>query len=236
MSIKIENIEVFGWRGALRGARMPFMSHKKADSYWTYVEDEETLETAEYEFFMGENDHGLAMKLSKGGPVHGKFMRMVHVQMDVTANHVWWAEMDTYKVGTTRNSQSKMHLIHIKPFEWDDFSHEGCDEVDYAREALAETIATCERLRLDFNTTHDKKYWRALIELLPMGYNLTATIDLTYEVLANIYYWRRGHKMFEWHIFCDMIESLPYSELITCRVKGLHEDETADSTVNEKAV
>ena len=81
MSIKIENIEVFGWRGALRGARMPFMSHKKADSYWTYVEDEETLETAEYEFFMGENDHGLAMKLSKGGPVHGKFMRMALILM-----------------------------------------------------------------------------------------------------------------------------------------------------------
>lgn len=203
--IKIENVEVFGWKAALRGMRMPKKSFDRSDS--NFNDD----------FAMGENDHNLAMTLSKAGPVHGKFLRMIHVQMDVTCNQVWWAEFDTYKVGTVRNSSSKMHKIHVKPFEIDDFSHEGCDEVPYARERLELVISTCERLRQDFNKTNEKKYWRALVELLPEGFNMTATIDLNYETLANMYQYRKNHKMFEWVEFCKWIKTLPYSELITCR-------------------
>jgi hypothetical protein len=72
-----------------------------------------------------------------------------------------------------------------------------------------------ERLRNLFNATKEKRYWRAIIELLPMGYHLKATIELNYEVLSNIYSSRRTHKMDEWVKFCEWIETLPYSELIT---------------------
>lgn len=60
-----------------------------------------------------------------------------------------------------------------------------------------------------------KLYWWQMIQLLPSSYNQRRTVMLNYEVLANIYKSRRNHKLDEWHTFCDWIESLPYSELIT---------------------
>ena len=63
--------------------------------------------------------------------------------------------------------------------------------------------------------TEDKKYWWQMIQLLPSSYNQRRTVMLNYEVLANIYKSRRNHKLDEWHTFCDWIEGLPYSELIT---------------------
>lgn len=60
-----------------------------------------------------------------------------------------------------------------------------------------------------------KKYWWQMIQLLPSSYNQKRTVMLNYEVLTGIYPSRKDHKLDEWHIFCDWIENLPYSELIT---------------------
>ena len=54
-----------------------------------------------------------------------------------------------------------------------------------------------------------------MIQLLPSSYNQKRTVMLNYEVLANIYKSRKDHKLDEWHKFCNWIERLPYSELIT---------------------
>lgn len=166
-------------------------------------------------FCMGENDHKLMMKLAKGGAVHAKYRRMIPVMFTVTAPTFWWIEFDTYKVGTVRNSCSKMHKIHVEPFTMSNFSHEGCDQVPEVLEVLESVVTVLEYLRKMFNQTQEKRYWRALLELLPHGYNMTATISLNYEVLVNIYHGRRHHKVVEWHTFCDWIEQLPYSEIIT---------------------
>lgn len=66
-----------------------------------------------------------------------------------------------------------------------------------------------------FAKDHVKEYWWQMIQLLPTSYNQKRTVMLNYEVLANIYKSRRNHKLDEWHTFCDWIEGLPYSELIT---------------------
>ena len=167
-------------------------------------------------YVLGENDYTLMQKLSKAGTDHRKFMRMMPVYVRITAGHTWWAEFDTYKVGTVRNSCSKMHKIHIMGFELDSFDHEGIDEVgEVAVETLDKVRATLTWLAKKFNETKEKKYWRAIIELLPMGFHLTANVMLNYEVLANIYHSRKNHKLEEWQEFCEWIESLPYSELIT---------------------
>ena len=66
------------------------------------------------------------------------------------------------------------------------------------------------------NLVHGKKVcWDQMIQLLPSSYNQKRTICLDYEVLAKIYKERRHHKLEEWHTFCDWIETLPYSYLIT---------------------
>lgn len=167
-------------------------------------------------YVLGENDHSLMQRLAKAGTDHRKFMRMMPVYVRITAGHTWWAEFDTYKVGTVRNSCSKMHKIHIMGFELDSFDHEGIDEVGEVAVKTFDTVrATLTWLAKMFNETKEKKYWRAIIELLPMGFHLTANVMLNYEVLANMYHSRKNHKLDEWREFCKWIETLPYSELIT---------------------
>lgn len=80
---------------------------------------------------------------------------------------------------------------------------------------LNQTIACLNVCRKKYLETKDKKYWWQMIQLLPSSYNQRRTVMLNYEVLANIYKSRRNHKLDEWHTFCDWIEGLPYSALIT---------------------
>ena len=213
--IKIKNTDVYGFEAAIRGMRNPWNSWEKSDSYSTYIEDEQTLQKAPFEFFVGENDLALMKKLVSAGTDHSKFMRMINVTCDITAPMFWWSEYDTYKVGTVRNSCSKMHTIHIKPFDIDDFTHEGCDKIPAAIDTLMYVVGECEHLRRLYNDTEQKKYWRAIIELLPESFNMRATVQLNYAVLRNMYHARKNHKLDEWREFCKWIESLPYSELIT---------------------
>lgn len=211
--LTIENTLVFGWEAAVRGARNPMNSWDRSDSYYTHIEDAETLETAKFEFFMGENDLKLLRNLAKAGSDHGKFMRMINVTCDITAPLYWWKEFDTYKIGTTANSCSTMHKIHAKEFTMDDFSHEhlmsGC------KMSLRLTIDVLNDARREFVETKNKAYWWQMIQLLPSSYNQRRTVQLNYAVLKNMYHARKNHKLDEWHTVCDWIESLPYSELIT---------------------
>lgn len=221
--IKLEKTEVVGWEAAIRGMRNPMNSWDKSDSIhipFNMCDDEKELRLAKMCHYIApiikENDHDLMMKLRNAGADHRKFMRMIVVYVDITAMQPWWSEFDTYKISTVRNSCSKMHKIHVKEFTEDDFEHKGIDECgDFTKSVFKCVIEQCEVLRKKFNATQDKKYWRALIELLPEGYRMRATVMLNYEVLANIYKSRKNHKLDEWVEFCKWIESLPYSELIT---------------------
>ena len=211
--IKIENTEVYGFSAAIRGMRNPMNSWSRSDSnFKTIIRD-----NGKYvEDFIGDNDLKLMRQLAKSGPVHAKYRRMITVTCDITAPMFWWAEFDTYKVGTVRNSCSKMHKIHSKELLNEDFSCEGCKEIgSWATLCFVTVQNTCNKLREKYNKTKEKKYWRALIELLPESYNQRATVQLNYEVLAGIYRWRKDHKLDEWHTFCEWVESLPYSEIIT---------------------
>ena len=204
--IKIENVEVFGWEAAIRGMRNPMNSWDKSDTQ--YFDDGGVFRVPK----IRGNDLKLMKTLSKAGNDHGKFLRMINVSFDATSHHAWWAEFDTYKVSTVRNSCSKMHKIHVKEFVKDDFSTEGIDSlnIDYVTDTFERVVDTLEYLRNKFNETNDKRYWRAIIELLPMGYNIKATIQLNYQVLKSMYFARKGHKLDEWREFCKWCETLPY--------------------------
>lgn len=145
-------------------------------------------------------------------------MRMIAVYLDITAPLYWWKEFDTYKVGTVANSCSTMHKIAAKRFERDDFSHEHL--MDGGNYILNSTIDMLNEYRAQYLDSEDKKYWWQMIQLLPSSYNQKRTVMLNYEVLANIYKSRRNHKLDEWHSFCNWIEELPYSELITGELKN----------------
>ena len=200
--IKIENVDIYGWEAAIRGARNPMNSWDRMDSCYNNGE-----------FEIGENDYKLLKNLTIAGPEHRKWNRMVTVTMDVTAPLYWWKEYDTYKVGTVANSCSTMHKIQAKEFELDDFSHEHLLPV--VRERLEEDIEWLNHYRELYNEHKDKDFWWQMIQMLPTSYNQKRTVHLNYEVLGTIYHQRRHHKLDEWVEFCNTIKTLPYSEFIT---------------------
>ena len=241
--LKIENTEVVGFEAAIRGMRNPMNSWEKSDSGWdahippiilrSQVDWEQWAEqykavqySDEYTYDIGPNDRDLMVRLRNAGTDHRKFMRMITVYLDITAPLYWWKEFDTYKVGTVANSCSTMHKIHAKEFTFDDFSHEklinsACMEIQEQHirispiQALATTIECLNSYRDLYLQTKDKKYWWQMIQLLPSSYNQKRTVMLNYEVLANIYKSRKGHRLDEWKTMLDWIEELPYAELIT---------------------
>ena len=202
--IKIENIDVYGFEAAIRGARNPMNSWHLMDSCYNNGE-----------FEIGEKDHDLLRRLTIAGPEHRKWNRMVTVTMDITAPLYFFKEWDTYKVATVANSCSTMHKIQAKEFTLDDFSHEHLEE--YPKWLLSEVILELNKNRKDFNETKDKDYWWQMIQLLPSSYNQKRTVHLNYETLGAMYRQRKHHKLDEWREFCSMIEGLPYSEFITMK-------------------
>lgn len=224
--LKIENTEIIGWDAAVRGMRNPMNSWEKSDSGLTCSQNKNNICdihcTADNyckpldKYLIGPNDLDLMTRLRNSGTDHRKFMRMITVYVDILAPLYWWKEFDTYKVGTVANSCSTMHKIHAKEFTLEDFSCEHLENSWFAH--LKETIRLLNEARDAYhwcNTDAKKEWWWQMIQLLPSSYNQKRTVMLNYEVLANIYKSRRNHKLDEWHIFCDWIESLPYSEMIT---------------------
>lgn len=199
--IKIENIDVYGFEAAIRGARNPMNSWDRMDSCYNNGE-----------FEIGENDYKLLKNLTIAGPEHRKWNRMVTVTMDITAPLYFLKEWDTYKVGTVANSCSTMHKIQAKKFEMSDFS------VEHLRSlrVMHEVIDELNFYRDKFNKDKKKEDWWEMIQLLPTSYNQKRTVHLNYEVLGTMYHQRRHHKLSEWVDFCKIVkEELPYSEFIT---------------------
>ena len=225
--LKIENTEIVGWNAAIRGMRNPMNSWEKSDSHSCgtcgdcdiCIDYDNCPYGYDYlKIIVGPNDLDLMTRLRNAGTDHRKFMRMITVYADITAPLYWWKEFDTYKVGTVANSCSTMHKIHEKEFTMEDFSTEHL--YPEVRKAFENTIIKyLNEARKTYNFLSDtpskKDAWWQMIQILPSSYNQKRTVMLNYEVLANIYKSRRNHKLDEWHTFCDWIERLPYSELIT---------------------
>jgi hypothetical protein len=217
--IKVENIEIFNFDGAMRGLRNPMNSWDKSDSYT----DEIGI------FNIGSNDMKLAQRMLNGGPEESKFMRQIMISMDIDAPIFWWKEMDTYKVGTTANSCSTMHKLTSEEISAQNFSFIKPEEFEdqynqyFIKTAQEEIIQYCEILRKAYNKTKDKRIWRALIEILPEGWNQRRTWTANYQVLRNIYFQRRFHKLDEWREFCKIIEGLPYGKELICYEKAKKE-------------
>ena len=204
------------WEIIIEGMRNPMNSWDKMDSVFCggqKLEDCQDWESCDMVYCLGEADHKLMMSLAKGGAVHAKYRRMIPVYLTINAPLYWWKEFDTYKVGTVANSCSTMHKIQAKEFTMADFSCEHMNRT--SMRLLEETIAALNTERDNFLFSGNKYAWWQMIQLLPTSYEQKRTVMLNYEVLVNIYHSRKTHKLDEWHTFCDWIEGLPYSELIT---------------------
>ena len=221
--IDISKYEVAGFEHAIRGMRNPMNSWDKSDSYFGFYYEHPDDPEPEYRQEVGPSDLKLMKKLCKAGTDERKFMRMIVVYADITAPMYWWKEFDTYKVGTVRNSCSTMHKITSKRFSYEDFS---TDQLMVSgTENLMETVVNLNELRYAYVNYDDwnndgypkpskKDIWYNIIQLLPSSYNTKSTVMLNYEVLANMYFVRKNHKLDEWHKFCDWALTLPYFKQI----------------------
>ena len=160
--IKIENTEVFGFDAAIRGMRNPKNSWAKSDSFWEHIENPQTMNTAKFQFHLGEADFDLMKRLASACNDHGKFMRMINVTCDITAPTFWVAELDTYKVGTVRNSCSLQHKGASKPFTIRDFTvpeevYEILDPIKNKRDHKL-TYLACEAEDYKIYSVGDREY------------------------------------------------------------------------------
>lgn len=214
--IKVENIDIWGFKHAIRGMRNPMNSWDKSDSYF-----EDEIDVNAKAFSVGANDLDLMRRLYKAGTEHRKYLRQIFVSLDITAPLYWWKEFDTYKVGTVANSCSTMHKIAAKEFELDDFSHEhlryeyqddedSFDLATWAEVSLLDTIETLNRARDLYLKSKDKKHWWLMIQLLPSSYNQKRTVTLNYENVMTMIKQRTGHKLDEWNQFVEILKGLPY--------------------------
>lgn len=243
--LKVENTIVTGFEAAIRGMRNPLLSYDRSDSwfrhsdlYYHKITGEtrvagELISPDDYtpDYILGPNDKDLMKRLASAGSDHAKYRRFIGVSVDVTAPLYWWKEHDQYKVGTVTNSCSTMHKIQAKEFTLDDFSHEHLDDdetcckFEHADPYETDCFTSLDILKLKikalnywrdrYNETKDKHAWYQMIQLLDSSYNQRRTVMLNYEVLANIYPARKNHRLDDWHTFCDWIESLPDSWIIT---------------------
>lgn len=217
--IKIENLEVLNFEGALRGMRNPLESWSKSDSYY----DKETGK-----YVVGPKDLDLALKLTKSGSDHSKFLRQIFVSMDITAPMSWWWDFDTYKVATVRNSTSRMHKLGTRLLTEEDFSFDDEDGNiqitpfrKYVMEDLNRRIKEYQQLKADGKMEEATRMWRDIVFDSPQNYNFRSTWTGNYETMRNVYRARKNHKQREFRDFCKFIEEeFPYSELITTPREG----------------
>lgn len=222
--MKFENTTVTGIENAIIGLRLP-MSKSFEDA--KSKSDSVFIPGAISQIKIGDDDLRIINNLlradgcGRAGEPNSKFMRMIHVQVAITAPLYWWKEFDTYKVGTVANSTSTMHKLATTPITKDCFEMDDYAELDngFCTDMWNSLIEWLEGLRQKYNETKVKAYWKELIRLLPESWLQTRMIDCNFATMRNIYAWRRGHKLTEWHKFCDWICTLPLHELITAGVE-----------------
>lgn len=210
MMINFEHTRVYNFMGAIRNMRNSWQSWNKIDS----IENFELTTLVNPEgFLLGDADRTLAIKLIKAGQDHAKFVRQIMVSVDIIAGNEWWKEADTYKVGTVANSTSMMHTLGKRLLTEDDFSFDK-PLSDIARKQI-EIANEAVQAWWDSGKKQRSPEWRDMQKAIPVGFIYRRGFTCNYQVLQNMYFARKNHRLQEWHEFCDWVESLPYSEFIT---------------------
>lgn len=208
--VNFQTIEIAGFAPAIAGMRHPLKSYDKADSAY----DEEG------NLHIGQNDYNLAKHLCEAeSPEHAKFLRQIAVWVNITAPRFWWTEFDTYKIGTTANSQSTMHTLMRDGIKEEDiYFYFGED--DSANESMRNYINSINELIELYKTLEQgeikEQYFEKIKAMLPEGFIQTRMVSLNYQVLRTMYNQRKNHRLSGWNTdFVNWIHTLPISEWIT---------------------
>lgn len=181
----VSNVDVYGLERSIRESKYP-MSVNPAEC------------TEEL------TDRQIKLANAHKGSGHDNFLNGCIVQFDLTFSNKAWVELQRYHFIDFVSSQSTMHCISKMDIK--------CMCNDYVSDVV---IAEVERLKEIYLKTKDREDYLRLLYNIPSGFELTARMTTNYRQLKTVYKQRRNHRLPDWHIFCDFIEKLPYSELIT---------------------
>lgn len=255
--IKVENIVLPSpeqWEAVVRGVRNPMNSWDKSDSEMYYETGwecgeftgvtnevmEAGIATEGMIYGIGPKDLKLMTNLANAGDDHGKYLRQLFIWADITAPSFWWLQFDTYKVGVTSNSCSKMHRLTEKPFDVSDFyisedldiftkvqvklgsKYPEDQETFTLNDCFKSIIDLLNHLRYKFLDTNDKRYWFAILELLPESYMQKRTVCISFQALRHMVRGRWDHKLPIWRQVLEaLLEPIPYAkELIVGELKN----------------
>lgn len=131
---------------------------------------------------------------------HNKFLESITVWLDIEAPRAWWSEFDTYRVGTTKQSESTMHTL----------SKRAPNSEDFEEGTTSETILAFQKA-----WEQHKGDVTSLKMNLPEGFLQRRLVVTNYKVLQNIVYQRRNHRLKQWAQFCEQLQScLEYPEFL----------------------
>lgn len=131
---------------------------------------------------------------------HNKFLETIQLWIDVQGTRAWWSEMDTYRVGITKQSESTMHTLSRRPPVAEDF-----EEGTHPR--IIQTFTELwPEIKDDIN---------ALKKALPEGFLQRRIINLNYKQLQNIYYQRHDHRLLAWReMLSQVLSQIEHPEFI----------------------
>lgn len=214
--MKIEEIEVYGFRAAIRGMHNPKESWAKSDTTYAYFHPEDAkwpgMRVPENPHF-GPEDLNLMLGLDKGGGAHSKFLRMIDVWWDITIPSCVWAGLDTYKASTVRDSCSTMHKLASRDLEPCDFEH---GDVDALVLRVQNQMGHAYRNHFQWCDSSGTYEGVALLEHmkmhLPEGFLQKATYSFNYETALKMWFDRHDHPMPQWSGpggICETLLRLP---------------------------
>jgi len=199
--MKIENIEIYGFRASVKGLRNPMDSWIKSDSKFYNTNQIYSLDRNYNEegFTLGKEDQKLSQKLTKAGGEHCKHLRLIQTWMDLTLPRFIWQEFDTYG-HINKVSCSTMHKLTAYELDNSFFEY-----------PLEETeLFKLNNLINKYKHTKDINDFYKLKNKLPEGFLQKRTVNVNYQSWLNIYNQRKNHKLEQWEQICKMIFNLPY--------------------------
>lgn len=193
----VSNVKVYGLDDSIRRAKFPMS---------TNVDDLSTELTTGIQ----------KLAQSERGSGHDNWLKGVIVQFDLTFTNKVWVEAERYHWFDFVSSQSTMH--RITKFDLDKAYIRYVDPriIEVMKEKVAEYNKLCEicECSAEYYERKLEKYLEILYSN-PAGFILTAGMTTNYLQLKTIYAQRKDHRLPEWRLFCQWVESLPHSELIT---------------------
>lgn len=197
---------------AILGSRLSYGNGKNSDSMVFYVP-----EVDDFRLNLGMEDRRfIEARLNSG--VHGedKLTRCIPVSVRIKAPLKLLVELDTYKVGTVRQSSSLMHRVASRGhFVVEDFAFRD-PTADHVVNLIAEINRLYDLWIAEGPRRSDTQgEWTDWQDMIPRSYIYDSQWFTSYAVLRNIYFQRKNHRMGLWKDFLGWMEALPHSFIIT---------------------